>query len=159
MLVVDAADTVDVDSVTANDASRAGFPDRASLVADIRRHGGAPDALLYRIAVHVERDADPRAALAASADLREEEIAAITAKLDALDRRSAVGPWTRPTLDLIGAHPGRVSTELAAMLGRERFAFKSEVRKLKALGLTNSLDVGYELSARGRAYLRSTRGR
>ena len=32
-------------------------------------------------------------------------------------------------------------------------AFKRDVRKLKELGLTRSLEVGYELSPRGRAYL------
>jgi hypothetical protein len=32
-------------------------------------------------------------------------------------------------------------------------ALKTDVRKLKALGLTLSLEVGYELSPRGRAFL------
>jgi len=31
--------------------------------------------------------------------------------------------------------------------------FKRDVRELKELGLTESLDVGYRLSLRGRAYL------
>ena len=31
--------------------------------------------------------------------------------------------------------------------------FKRDVRKLKALGLTESLEVGYRLSPRGRAWL------
>ena len=42
---------------------------------------------------------------------------------------------------------------LAAAAGRERFAFKGDVRKLKELGLTESLEVGYRLSPRGRALL------
>ena len=36
---------------------------------------------------------------------------------------------------------------------RERLPFKADVRKLKNLGLTISLGVGYELSPRGQAYL------
>ncbi|MEJ7721115.1 MAG: hypothetical protein WKF58_12005 [Ilumatobacteraceae bacterium] len=36
----------------------------------------------------------------------------------------------------------------------ETAPFKLDVRKLKNLGLTHSLAVGYELSPRGRAYLR-----
>lgn len=32
-------------------------------------------------------------------------------------------------------------------------SIKRDVRKLKALGLTESLEVGYRLSPRGRAYL------
>jgi hypothetical protein len=43
--------------------------------------------------------------------------------------------------------------DLAAGLGRETLPFKADVRKLKELGLTESLLVGYRLSPRGRAYL------
>ena len=46
-----------------------------------------------------------------------------------------------------------VSTELAAAAGQERAYFKLRVRRLKALGLTESLEVGYRLSPRGAAYL------
>ncbi len=56
-------------------------------------------------------------------------------------------------LRLIGDRPGVRAGDLAAELGRERLAFKADVRKLKALGLTESLEVGYRLSPRGRAYL------
>jgi biotin operon repressor len=49
-----------------------------------------------------------------------------------------------------------VSTTLAETLGRERFALKTDIRKLKRLGLTLSLEVGYELSPRGQAYLDTT---
>ena len=38
------------------------------------------------------------------------------------------------------------------MVGRERDPFKLDVRKLKNLGLTRSLRVGYRLSSRGAAY-------
>lgn len=48
-----------------------------------------------------------------------------------------------------------MSTELARELGTERFAFKANVRKLKRIGLTHSLEVGYRLSPRGRAYVRA----
>jgi hypothetical protein len=43
--------------------------------------------------------------------------------------------------------------DLAEAFGRERLKFKTDVRKLKALGLTESLEVGYRLSPRGRAFL------
>jgi hypothetical protein len=38
-------------------------------------------------------------------------------------------------------------------VGREKLPFKRDVRKLKELGLTESLLVGYRLSPRGRALL------
>ena len=77
----------------------------------------------------------------------------IDRRLDRLDSSSATGPWTRATLDVIARRPAVRAGDLAAELGRERLAFKADVRKLKRLGLTESLDVGYRLSPRGRAYL------
>ena len=49
--------------------------------------------------------------------------------------------------------PATRAPDLAASLGRETAPFKADVRKLKELGLTESLLVGYRLSPRGRAYL------
>ena len=49
--------------------------------------------------------------------------------------------------------------DLADEVGRERLPFKADVRKLKNLGLTISLGVGYELSPRGQAYLDGDRVR
>ena len=46
-----------------------------------------------------------------------------------------------------------VSTVLADEAGQERLSFKTRVRRLKALGLTESLEVGYRLSPRGAAFL------
>ena len=74
-------------------------------------------------------------------------------RLDRLDRASSHGPWTRSTLALIADHPARRAGDLAEMVGREMPPFKLDVRKLKALGLTESLDVGYRLSPRGRVVL------
>ena len=50
----------------------------------------------------------------------------------------------------IARRPGVRAGDLADELGRERLPFKADVRKLKNLGLTISLDVGYRLSPRGR---------
>ncbi len=74
-----------------------------------------------------------------------------------MDERSSLGPWTLAALGKIAEQPGVVSTELAAQLGRERQQFKNDVRKLKKLGLTISLEDGYELSARGVAVLAAER--
>jgi DNA-binding IclR family transcriptional regulator len=57
-------------------------------------------------------------------------------------------------LDLIAEHPGVRAPDLAATLGMETLPFKRDVRKLKELGLTESLEVGYRLSPRGRAWRR-----
>jgi hypothetical protein len=70
----------------------------------------------------------------------------------------ARGAWTARALALISRKPGVVSTELARELGLPRFEFKRRVRRLKELGLTESLEVGYRISPRGRALLRSAVG-
>ena len=53
----------------------------------------------------------------------------------------------------IAAQPGRRAPDLAAAFGREVLPFKTDVRKLKNMGLTISLRIGYQLSPRGIAYL------
>lgn len=116
---------------------------RSTVPADHHRWLGDADPV-WRVDFHVVEPDPP------TPPLPFDEIAR---RLDRLDRASGHGPWTRATLQLIRDHPAVVSTELAAMLGRERFAFKADVRKLKNLGLTESLDVGYRLSPLGAAYL------
>ncbi|WP_106538769.1 hypothetical protein [Haloactinopolyspora alba] len=151
---VHAVSLVEPRSITDDDARAAGYPDAASLVSDLR---GEPGELVHRVEFSPADRPDPRAALAADAELDGDDVAAITRRLDRLDRASSWGPWTRPTLELIAANPARRAGDLAGMAGRERDPFKLDVRKLKNLGLTESLDVGYRLSPRGRAYLDATR--
>lgn len=54
-------------------------------------------------------------------------------------------------------HPKRpvFRADLALELGLETLAFERDVRKLKELGLTESLEIGYRLSPRGRAFVSS----
>ena len=59
-------------------------------------------------------------------------------------------------LETIAAQPATRAADLAAQFGRETLPFKTDVRKLKNLGLTESLEVGYRLSPRGAAYLSAT---
>jgi hypothetical protein len=61
--------------------------------------------------------------------------------------------------EVIADQPGIVSTDLAEAMGWERQDFKVHVRRLKELGLTLSLDVGYRLSPRGESYLNHLRTR
>jgi hypothetical protein len=49
--------------------------------------------------------------------------------------------------------PAIRAPDLAHRLGRDTASFKQDVRKLKERGLTESLDIGYRLSARGVAVL------
>jgi hypothetical protein len=104
------------------------------------------DLVVQRISFHREDATAPPPPPALDDD-------AIDGRLDRLDAASPTGPWTRGTLDVIARRPGVRAADLAAELGRERLPFKADVRKLKRLGLTESLEVGYRLSPRGRAYV------
>jgi hypothetical protein len=99
---------------------------------------------------------DDWARLSRQNELEPADVTDINTRLDRMDARSSTGPWTRAALELIERHPGIVSTELAKKMEIERYAFKAQVRKLKRLGLTHSLEVGYELSPRGHAYRQLT---
>lgn len=139
-----------VDQISDADARRAGHRDANALVADLPDRA---DADLYRIEFRAVGEPDPRAVLAASADLDPVAVAEISTRLDRFDRASRRGPWTRAVLALIADRPATRAADLADRLGRDKRSFKADVRKLKNLGLTESLEVGYRLSARGRAYL------
>jgi hypothetical protein len=148
-LAIDAVDEVTVDDLTEADARRAGYADLDDLRAELARY---PEGALYRIELHLA-GADPRIALRERADLSEDEWRAVTARLARLDRSSRHGPWTTTVLRLIAERPAVRAGDLADSLGRETPPFKVDVRKLKEMGLTESLEVGYRLSPRGRAVL------
>ena len=82
----------------------------------------------------------------------------VLARLAEMDRRSHRGPWTRQHLELIEARPSELAETIAASIGRQKRPFKADIRRLKELGLTESLPVGYRLSPRGRAVLEHLRG-
>jgi hypothetical protein len=136
--------------ITEREARAAGFASLAELRAELARYERAGE--LYRVEVRWG-GADPRAALRANAKLADEEVALLAAKLARLDARSGGGVWTERVLRAIAAQPGVVSTVLAAQLAMPRPELKLRVRKLKQLGLTESLEVGYRISPRGRALL------
>lgn len=96
---------------------------------------------------------DPRVALREDDHLDPDDIHSLVARLDRLDGASKRGPWTRQFLELLAENPHVRAQDLADSLGLEKTVFKSDVRKLKALGLTISHSPGYDLSPRGRAFL------
>jgi hypothetical protein len=160
---VDAVDVVDPSAISDRDARRAGHPSRAELLADLdappkRGIRGRPPAPrdgsepIYRVTLHLTGP-DPRVALRERVPRDATELAELRNRLTAIDARSARGPWTEQMLRLIAANPGTRAPDLAAGLGRPVPRFKADVRRLKELGLTESLPVGYRLSPRGEALL------
>jgi hypothetical protein len=149
VLAIDAVDVVSQRDITDAMAVSAGYESRAALMAEL---ASRPAGRTYRIRLR-HAGADPRVALRARRRLSNVERQQIMQALDRLDRFSKAGPWTRATLSVIEAYPGVRAPDLAAGLGHETRWFKTQVRKLKELGLTESLDVGYRLSPRGQAVL------
>jgi hypothetical protein len=148
-LAIDTVDVVDVNAITQGDAERAGYESRDDLVAALDARS---DGQVYRVRLHYQ-GVDDRIALREHADLGAAEIEQIAGMLDRLDRASTRGPWTRAYLEMISDHPAVRAPDLAASVGRETQPFKTDVRKLKNLGLTESLAVGYRISPRGKAFL------
>jgi hypothetical protein len=134
--------------LTDEDARRSGF---ASLPELLRFLDRRTTGTIYRIGLRLVGP-DPRVALRETLP-DERELAEIAQRLARLDRASSHGPWTRAVLETIRDHPEVRAADLAPQFGRERLAFKADVRRLKELGLTESLAVGYRLSPRGRAIL------
>ncbi|MCW0213684.1 MAG: hypothetical protein OJJ54_10010 [Pseudonocardia sp.] len=135
--------------LTAADARAAGFPTIAALKAKLDGRAG----IVYRVALR-PAGPDPRVALREDPELDDAGRAELDARLARLDAASRRGPWTSTVLALIAQNPAVRAPDLAARLGRETAPFKRDVRKLKELGLTESLETGYRLSPRGESYLR-----
>lgn len=146
---VDAVEVVDPSRITDEEAVLAGHRDADTLRSRLRDD---PTLQTWRVELSWVGE-DPRIALRETTDLTDAEVQALDAKLARLDRASTHGPWTEQTLEIIGRLPHTRAPDLAQELGRERDAFKIDVRKLKNLGLTQSFAVGYSLSPRGEAYL------
>ncbi len=147
----------DPDRLTEQDARKAGVKDLATLqkfLAPRERkpssRGGRGGDTVYRIRLSWSGE-DPRIALRESVP-DDTTLGDIATRLQRLDARPT-GAWTREILEWIRDNPRVVSKELAALRGVELLPMKVDIRKLKALGLTISHDVGYELSPRGTAYL------
>jgi len=153
VLEVDRVDRVRVADITEADAQRAGFASLGELLEYVATAPGGPlrrDTELWRVELHHGGDGD-RVEVALDDKLGPDEVAAIKKRL------ARYGAWPLPTLRLIRRHPRVAASKLAAMLGRETAPFKVDVRKLKKLGLTQSFEVGYEVSPRGRAFLARVR--
>ena len=149
VLAIDAVDRIDPAEMTEDDARAAGFESLDDLRREIDRDRGGN---LYRIRVRYA-GADERAALRENTTITADEWARIRKVVARLDASGPRGPWVIDALRLIAADPGRRSDRLAKSLGVERFWLKTNIRKLKELGITESLEVGYRLSPRGRVVL------
>ncbi|MFO0944803.1 MAG: hypothetical protein U1D30_02470 [Planctomycetota bacterium] len=142
---------VDAEQLTTSDARKAGSPSLAALIEELsQQSSGTVYCIRFTLA-----GPDPRIQLRSQHKLSQTEIDDLRTRLERLDSRAPNGPWTLRILRLISDHPQRSAAELAAGGGDEKEWLKLNVRKLKNLGLTESLNPGYRLSPRGEAFLTS----
>ncbi len=146
-LAIEAVEVVDLDEITESEAVQAGFTGLAPLRSQLLRRASGD---VYRIRLSLAGP-DPRIAL------REKipegvELDLILRRLARLDSRHT-GPWTCRVLTLLRDRDGVRAADLAKDAGMDKAGLKVNVRKLKGLGLTESLSVGYRLSRRGEAVL------
>lgn len=152
VVVVDSVAKVLVGALRDADARAAGFADRDELLEYLRGAAKAPlteTTELYRIDLH-HGGVEDFVEGALQEELSDDQVDGLVEKLRRLDGDA---PWTRRTLTLIQKSPQVAASKLAHSFGLETLPFKERVRKLKRLGLTQSYEVGYDLSPRGRAFL------
>jgi hypothetical protein len=150
-VVVDAIEETSVDELTTGLARRCGFPSLVDLLKTAKHGAGER---VFVIGFHYDAGSSARPEPKTGAPTAE-ALAELVQRLETMDRRSQVGAWTVATLRAIEARPGVLAATLAQSLGRPRDEFKRDVRKLKKLGLTLSLEVGYRLTPKGQALLAS----
>ena len=131
---------IEESDITPDDVCRTGMS-LSALRASLAREG-----TLLRMELRLISD-DPRVALREQRP-GDEELVTIAARLARFDE-AASQPWTARYLRLIATHPATAARELAPQVGSDLLPFKRRIRRLKGLGLTESLDVGYRLSPRG----------
>lgn len=154
LLHIGEVEIVDLREISVKDARRAGYDSRETLLNELNARA---EGEIYRVQLG-PLEPDPRVALRKTRPTESDQQELI-ARLDRLDARSTEGPWTRRVLELIDARPAVRAGDLSKTVGQERLVFKQNVRKLKTLGLTESLEVGYRLSPRGATLLEALRRR
>lgn len=151
---VEAVSRVALGTLTDADARHGGFESKAELLeymAPVAKTPLTEATPVFDVTLKHGGDGD-RVSLALEAELTKDDVAELHAKLSKWDGRA---PWTMTTLKLIKRRPRIAASKLAASLGRETLPFKQDVVKLKKLGLTQSFEVGYEVSPRGLAFMKA----
>lgn len=149
---IDSVEVVTEDDITELDARESGYGTKENLIDKLSYR----DDPIYRLRVYFQ-GADPRIAM--RENVKDDDLQEVIAKLDKLDKNSKRGAWTQAYLQVIQDMPETYSGLLADYLGLSIPEFKPWARKLKALGLTESMPRGYKLSPRGEKVLEALKKR
>lgn len=149
---IDKVTPVDPHRISDAEAHRAGFRSAAGLRSSLRAHRGS----VYRLEVSYLGPA-PQPSEPEWVELSAKQRAEIDRKLAQLDVSAPRGPWTRQLLRLLRERPGVSAADLAAEQGRPVSRCKSDVWKLRELGLVERTGSGFRLSAVAESFLDSPR--
>lgn len=149
---VDAVTRITMGELTDIDAVSAGFIDLTEMrayMAPVAKKPLRATTEVFKVVLHHGGDGD-RVPEALDTNLDDAALEQLKVKLQKLDQKTR---WTLKVMKLIDKRPRTAASKLAKSMKRETLPFKADVVKLKKLGLTQSFEVGYELSPRGRAVL------
>lgn len=141
---------IKVAQITKKDIKDAGFENLEQLLKSLRQNDGNN---IYKIELRYHSE-DPRIELRQQTVLTESALTELKNKLVRLDKFSKQGLWTTKVLLAIKDNPKLRAVDLAKLTGFEKQWLKLNIRKLKNLGLTISHEVGYELSALGKIFIK-----
>ncbi len=148
-LSIQSVEPVSSSRISVEDARRAGYESRESLLDELQRR---PEGEIYRVKLGPLLP-DPRIVLRETPADADAELQALRSRLSRLDSRAPDGAWSFRTLEALRSHPGVRAGDVCCLVGQEKERFKLNVRKLKNLGLTESLGTGYRSSPRGESLL------
>ena len=154
LLSIDSVGVVKEDEITEAEAIEAGYDSVDKVLEELSER---PEGEIFRIRFRVAGP-DPRIELRQRRELTADEWQDVERRLKRLDKASRAGPWTTKVLELIDVNAGVRAGDLAPRVDQQKVKFKQNVRKLKNLGLTESLETGYRLSPRGRVVLERLKG-
>ena len=138
--------------ISVKDTHEAGYEKLSDLLETLNSYPGK----LFKIGVRYHSQ-DPRIILRNKSTLDKVEFDQIKLKLQRLDKYSKHGDWTILVLHAILENPKLKSGDLAFIVDKERVWLKTNIRKLKNVGLTISHEVGYSISPLGKIFLEKYR--
>ena len=145
---------IDISSITEKDALKSGFNDLNALIAVLNSRDGGQ---IYKVEVSYSNP-DPRIELRNDSEITQTDFDKIKAKLNRLDKYSRSGNWTLHILGAIMENPKLNAGQLAEKTGKEKEWLKTNIRKLKNIGLTVSHNPGYTISPRGKIFMEKLNG-
>ena len=135
----------ELSQITDDDAEQAGYDNAKTLISELEK---TVNGVIYKIQLSFHSP-DPRIDLRQKSQITDVELEELTEKLINLDKFSKQGKWTTKVLKAIQENPKLPAIELAVKVNKEKEWLKTNVRKLKNLGLTISHEPGYTLSPLG----------